>query len=218
MNAFLVIGMGRFGNSVAKELYKLRNDVLAVDLREAAVSEIANHVTNAVIGDAKDEAVLRSLGIPNFDCIIVAMAGALEDSILTTVLLKEMSAKFIVCKAQNERHAKILSMVGADKIISPESETGIRIAHSLSNPNFIDYLEISPEHGVLEIITPKQWADKTIAENNLRRKYGITIISIFNKETEEVNFSPDADTVLYKNNALTVIGAKQNLDKVDALL
>jgi len=143
MNSFLVIGMGRFGSSVAKELYKLNNDVLVLDAHEEHISDIANHVTNAVIGDSKDEGVLRSLGVPNFDCIIVAMAGALEDSILTAVMLKEMDAKYIVCKAQNDRHAKILTMVGADKIICPESDTGIRIAHSLSNPNFIDYLEAS---------------------------------------------------------------------------
>jgi len=217
MNAFLVIGMGRFGSSVAMELYKLKNEVLVLDEHEEHISDISGFVTNAIIGDSKDEGVLRSLGVPNFDCVIVAMAGALEDSILTTVLLKEMNAKYIVCKAQNDRHAKILTMVGADKVIRPESDTGIRIAHSLSNPNFIDYLEISPEHGVLEIITPMRWVGKSIEDNNLRKKYGITVISVMSKETGKVNFSPSADKVLYKNDVLTLIGSKQDLDRIDSL-
>lgn len=217
MNDFLIIGMGRFGSSVARELYKMKNDVLVIDEQEERISGIANHVTNAIVGDAKDEAVLRSLGIPNFNCVIVAIASAMEDSILTTMLLKEMRANYIVSKAQNERHAKILSMIGANKVILPESDMGIRIAHSLSNPNFIDYLEISPTHGVMEIAAPKQWVGRSIAENHLRRKQGVIIISILNKETGDTCFSPDADRVISKNDVLTLIGTNQDLEKVDAL-
>ena len=217
MNSFLVIGMGRFGSSVAKELYNLKNDVMVIDFNESNITNVINNTTNAIIGDAKDESVLRSLGVENFDCVIVAMANILEDSILTTVLLKELGAKYIVSKAKNNRHAKILSMVGADKVIRPESDTGIRIAHSLSNPNFIDYLEISPKYGVLEIITPKDWTGKSIIDINLRKRYSVTIISVLNKKTGEVSFSPDADMLLTEDHVLTVIGPKEGLDKIDAL-
>ena len=134
MKSFLVIGMGRFGSAVATELYSMRNEVLVVDEHEENITHIMNQVTQAVIGDAKDETVLRSLGVQNFDSVIVAIADKLEDSILITMMLKEMGVKYVVCKAQNELHAKILSQIGADKIVRPEYDMGKQLAYSLENP------------------------------------------------------------------------------------
>lgn len=212
MDSFLVIGAGRFGSSVAIELYKMKHEVLAIDKNEERITDIVDKVTNAIIGDVRDEAVLRSLGVQNFDCVIVAIASALESSILTTMMLKEMAAKFIVCKAQNERHANILYRIGADKVIRPELDMGKRVAFSLVHKNVIDFLEVSPEHSVMEIATPKQWIGKSILKNDLRRKYGITIIAIQNKSTGKVNFSPDAEAVLYEDDIVTIIGKKKSLE------
>ena len=217
MGSYLVIGMGRFGSSVATELFRMKHDVLVVDMREEKVSSLIHQVTDAVIGDAKDEAVLRSLDVYSFDAIIVTMASCIEDSVLTTIMLKEMGAKMLVCKAQNEWHAKILSQLGADRVINPESDMGKRLAHSLAQRNIMDYLEISPDFGVMEIVTPRQWVDKSISKNNLRRKYGITVMAIHNAQTDEVVFSPSADMVLCESDALTVIGSKQDLDTISAL-
>lgn len=217
MGSFLVIGIGRFGRSIATELYRMNHDVLVLDENEEGVAEIVTQVTNVIIGDAKDEAVIRSLGVHNFDCAVVAMAGDIEDSILTTMMLKEMGAKNIVCKAQNERHAKILTLIGADSIITPEHDMGIRTAHNLAHQNFIDYLEISPEYGVMEITTPEHWADKSIVKNNLRRKYGITVIAIRDAKTKIIKFSPNADIVLKKDDILTVLGSKQDLVDISKL-
>lgn len=217
MGSFLVIGMGRFGSAVATELYQMKHDVLIVDENEDNAANIVNQVTNTIIGDAKDEAVLRSLGIQNYDCVVVAIAGSIEDSILTTITLKEMGAKKIVCKARNERHAKILTELGADKIIHPEFDMGKRVAHSLARQNIVDYLEISPDYGVIELIVPSQWIDKSIMKNNLRKKYGITVIAIRSVRTKKVVFSPDADAMLHKGDILTVIGAKKYLDKISTL-
>ena len=217
MASFLVIGMGRFGRSIATELYQMKHDVLIIDEREENISDIVDQVTDAIIGDAKDEAVLRSLDIYSFDSVIVAMAGNIEDSVLTTIMLKEMGAKMLVCKARNEWHMKILTQIGADKVVRPEYDMGKRVAHSLAHRNTTDYLEISPEYGVIEIITPGQWVEKTISKNNLRRKYGITVMAIRDKATDNVMFSPNADVLLNEGDVLTVIGSKQDLDAISAL-
>ena len=217
MGAFLVIGMGRFGSSVATELYQMRHDVLVVDKYEEKVANIVNQVTNVIIGDTKDEAVLRSLDIPNFDCVIVAVANAIEDSVLTSTMLKEMGAKMIVSKAQNEWHAKILTQLGVDKVIRPEYDTGKRLAHSLVQKNIVDYLELSPEYSILELHTPAHWVNKTIGKNDLRKNYGITVIAIRSAKTDELNLSLTADTMLYERDILTVIGPRQQLDKISVL-
>ena len=217
MGSFLVIGMGRFGSSVATELYRMKHDVLVIDEREDKVSGLINNVTEAVIGDAKDEAVLRSLDVYSFDAIIITMASSIEDSILTTIMLKEMGAKMLVCKARNEWHAKVLAQIGADRVINPESDMGKRLANSLARRNIMDYLEISSDYGVLEITAPANWVNKSLSKNNLRRKYKITVMAIHIAQTDEVIFSPGADVVLREGDALTLIGAKQALDSVSAL-
>lgn len=130
MKSYLVIGMGRFGSAIATELYNMKREVMVIDEHEKDITPIMNKVTDAVVGDAKDEAVLRSLGIPNFDCVIVAIAQP-EDSILISMMLKEMGAKTMICKAQSELHAKILSLIGVDRIVRPEHDMGNQIAHSL---------------------------------------------------------------------------------------
>ena len=217
MGLFLVIGMGKFGSSLATELHRMKHEVLALDEHEDNVADIVNQVTDVVIGDAKDEAVLNSLNVYSYDCVIVAMAGAIEDSILTTMTLKELGAKSIICKAQNERHAKILSLIGVDKVINPEHDMGIRVAHSLVHKHITDFLEISPDYGIMEIITPQQWANKSIGKIDLRKKYGVTVIAIKNAGTDSVSFSPNPGTILGENDVLSVIGSKRELEIIGDL-
>ena len=219
MKSFLIIGMGRFGSSIAKELYRMKHDVLVVDSDEENITPYMEQVTNAIIGDTTDEAVLRSLGVQNFDCVVVGIGEAIENSIWTLMILKELDAKMIVCKARDERHAKILSQLGADRVIRPEYDMGLRIAHSLSlaKKNVIDFLEISPEYNVAEISIPIIWANKSLAKNELRKKYKITVICVRSRATGKINFSPNADTILYNGDVITVIGKKKDLDSVYAL-
>lgn len=214
MGSYLVIGMGRFGSAVATELYRLKNEVLAVEADEVNAAEYTDKVTDVVIGDAKDAGVLKSLDVQSFDSVIVAMAGDIEDSILTTLTLIDLGAKNIICKAQDARHARILALLGANKIIHPEHDMGIRLASSLSKENFIDYLEISPEYGVIDINAPEHWIGKSIAESNLRRKYGVTIIAIKSANTQKVKFSPSADTIIHHGDKLTIIGSRDELNAV----
>jgi trk system potassium uptake protein TrkA len=132
-------------------------------------------------------------------------------------MLKEMGAKMIVCKALNEWHAKILAQLGADKIIHPEADMGKRVAHSLVRKNIIDYLELSSDYSIMELLTPAHWVDKSIAHNDLRRKHGITIIAIRSPETGGIQFSFNADTVLREGDILTVIGSNKDLNTVGGL-
>ena len=130
--SYLVIGMGRFGTAIATELSSMKHEVMIIDEHEKNVTSVMENVTDSIIGDAKDEAVLRSLGIQNFDCVIIAIARQ-EDSILINMMVKEMGAKSIISKAQNELHAKILSLIGVDRIVRPEYEMGRQIAHSIED-------------------------------------------------------------------------------------
>ena len=214
MGSFLIIGMGRFGSSVALELSRMKHEVLAVDEFEENIADIANRLTNVIIGDAKDEAVLRSLGVQNFDCVVVATAGNIEDSILITMMLRELGAKEIVCNAQNERHAKILTLLGANRVIRPEFDMGRRVAYSLGHYNLIDYLEISPEYGIMEMSTPEHWADKSLGKNNLRMKYGVTVIAIRDAATKSINSKPNANTVLSRGDIITVFGSNADLEAI----
>jgi trk system potassium uptake protein TrkA len=217
MGSFLVIGMGRFGSSIAIELSRMKHEVLAVDEFEENIAEVSNQVTDVIIGDAKDETVLRSLGVQNFDCVVVATAGNIEDSILITMMLKESGVNEIICNAQNERHAKILSLLGANRVIRPEYDMGKRVAHSLGHRNLIDYLEISPDYGIIEMLTPLHWAGKSIKKNNLRIKYGVSIVAIRSAATKQMNFSPNADTMLDQGDTLTVLGSNKDLDAVSEI-
>jgi len=217
MGSYLVIGAGSFGSSVATELYKMKHDVLVIEEKENNVAGIVDQVTEVVIGDAKEETVLRSLDIYSFDCVIIAISGSIEDSIVPTIMLKDMGAKMIVCKAQNEWHAKVLTQLGADKIVRPESDMGKRVAHSLARRNIIDSLVLSPDHSIIEITTPKQWVGKSLAHNNLRRKHEITIIAIRSAENDKMAFHINADTVLQEGDVLTVIGTNKDLDTISAL-
>lgn len=145
MKSFAVIGLGRFGMSVAKTLAAMGCEILAIDSDEHKVQEIAAKVTHAVQADAKDEDVLRALGVQNADVVIVATTQDIQTSILVTVMIKEMGVKTVVVKAKNELHGRVLQKIGADKIVYPERDMGIRVAHNLVSKSIIDYIELSPE-------------------------------------------------------------------------
>ncbi|MBZ4645041.1 MAG: trk/ktr system potassium uptake protein [Petroclostridium sp.] len=213
MSSFVVIGIGRFGRSVAKTLYELGNEVLAIDENEEIIQDISEYVTHAVAGDVTDENVLKSLGIRNFDVAVVAIGGNMESSILVTVLLKEMGVKYILAKAQSELHAKVLSRVGADRVIFPERDMGVRVAHNLVSTNILDYIELSPDYSIMEITAPEHWEGKTLKELNVRVRYGINIMAI--KNGTEINISPKADDVIRQDDVLVVIGSNDDLNKLD---
>ncbi|MBU8906319.1 potassium channel family protein [Desertibacillus haloalkaliphilus] len=210
---FAVIGLGRFGSSVCMELYELGHEVLAIDVLEEKVNEMSKYSTHAVIADAVDEKALVSFGIRNFDHIIVAIGDDIQSSILCTLLLKEMGIKNIWVKAQNTYHHKVLDKIGADRIIHPEKDMGIRIAQHLASEKIIDYIELSEEYSIVELIATKKVANKTLIELDVRAKFGCTILAI--KRGENVNISPFPDDNIAENDVLIVIGHKIDLKRFE---
>lgn len=210
MKSFMVIGLGKFGISVAKALFSLGHDVLAIDNHEEIVQELSDSVTHVIHADVTNEEVFKSLGVSNFDAAIVSIGDNIESSILATVLLKESGAKYILAKAQSELHARVLYKVGADKVVFVERDMGIRIAHNLISDNVEDIMEISSTFSVVELKPPKSWTGKSLKELDIRATHGINIIAI--KKQDAVDASPGPDTVIGENDILVAFGKSKDLN------
>lgn len=209
---FVVFGLGKFGLSVAKALADNGCQVMAVDSEQSKVEEIAETVTYAVCTDVTDTDAIHSLGIRNFDGAIVAIGENLEASVLVTIIAKEMGIPFVMAKAQTELQAKVLKKVGADKIVFPEKETGIRIANNLMSDNFFDAIELSTKYSMMDLDVPAEWVGKTLRELNLRASKKINVIGI--KKEEEFEITPDPDMPLTEDDVLVIIGRNQTLSKL----
>ena len=210
---FVIIGLGRFGSSVAKTLYALGHDVLAIDSNEDLVQEISDSVTHAVQMDATDENALRTLGLRNFDVAVVTIGANIQASVMATLLGKDMGIKYIIAKGNSDLHAKVLYKIGADRVILPEKDMGVRVAHNLVSSSILDYIELSPDYSIIEIESPKEWYGKSMKELSLRSKYGINVMAI--KRNNEVNISPDADDVINKDDIVVAIGSAEDLTKLE---
>jgi trk system potassium uptake protein TrkA len=209
---YVVIGLGSFGVSIATTLSALGNDVLAIDSSEEKIQEISNSVTHAVQADATDKEALKSLGIRNFDTAIIGMGNDIQSSIMISMLVRELGVRYIIAKAVNELHAKVLYKLGVDRVVFPERDMGVRVAHNLMSSNILDYIEISPDYDLAEIRVASEWKGKTLRELNLRVKHGINIMAI--KRGSEVNISPMADDFIETDDILVVIGEKNKLNKI----
>lgn len=214
MKQYLIIGCGRFGESVAKTLIGLGNNVLVVDSNEKVIQNISNDVTHAVIASGTDEISLKSIGISNFDVGIVAIGTDIEASTLATLILKEAGIKYIVAKANSQIHAKLLYKLGADRVVFPEQEMGKRVANNLIANNLLDYIELSSEYNIMEISILDSWKNKSIKTLDMRAKYGINIMAI--KNLEDINIAPGPDYIIKEKDILVVIGHKDQLNKIKA--
>ncbi|MCY6370554.1 potassium channel family protein [Clostridium ganghwense] len=210
---FVVIGLGRFGSSIAKTLYSLGNDVLAIDADEDIIQNIADSVTHAVQADATDENSLRTLGISNFDVAVITIGSNVQASIMTALLAKELGVNYIITKAHNELHAKVLKKVGVERVIFPERDMGVRVAHNLVSSNILDYIELSSDYSIAEIASPVEWHGKTLKELNMRSKYGINVMAL--KRDNDVNISPSADDIIKPGDVIVAIGGIEELNKLE---
>ena len=211
MKQIAVIGLGRFGTSLATSLAEMGNEVLGMDMDEDRVSEVTEVLTHTIQADATDPHVLRELGVNNFDVIVVSI-GELERSIIVTMMLKELGAENVVCKAASTMHANILRRLGADKVVFPEWDMGIRLAHSIADHNIVDYVDISEEFSMMEVVVPKEWRDKTLEELNIRAKYRMNIAAI--RREKDVIIAPHGSDVLQEGDIAVIIGARDDLIKL----
>lgn len=215
MKTFLVIGLGRFGTSVAKCLHELGNEVMVIDENAEQVQRISDLVTYAVVADARDEEVLESLGARNYDCAIIAIGDNLAASILITLNLKSLGVPQIICKAKDEQQKRALEKIGADRIVIPEREMGLKLAQSLTSASVLDYIELSSKCGIIEVKTPASWVGKDLRSINVRVKYGVNVIALRKNEEIVVSFSPDY--ALQKDDVLVIIGTNEQLTDVEKL-
>lgn len=211
---FAVIGLGRFGKSLAKTLSTLGHDVLAVDCHESRVQSVVNDVTHAVQADAREEDTLKAVGIRNFDVAIVAIGNDIEANILITVMLKDLGIKCVISKAQNPLHGRVLERIGADKVIYPEKDMGIRLAHSLVTSSIMDYIELSSDYSIVEIVTPNSFVGKTIGGLNLRAKFGISVLAV--KRGKSIIVAPGAEAVIKEKDNLVILSKNEALSKLPA--
>ena len=215
MKFYVVIGLGRFGSALARQLCKLGAEVLALDVKGDLVQQVANDVTHAVVGDAQDKEVLRALGVRNMDCAVIAIGDNLAASVLITMNLKELGVPYIVCKAHDETHRKVLEKLGANRVIIPEYEYAQRLARTLNSHNVLDYIELSEDYGILEVPAPKSWIGKCINELNVRAKLGVNIIAVENGD--KTNVSPAADYRIQEGDVMVVLGDSYALSRVQKL-
>ncbi|MGD8978943.1 MAG: TrkA family potassium uptake protein [candidate division WOR-3 bacterium] len=228
MRQFVVIGLGRFGSSIARALSAMDFEVLAIDKDEPLVKAMEGVVSQAVVMDATDEKSLRELGVQDFDTAVVSMGETIEDSIMITLTLKELGVKQVIVKAQNDLHSRILKKVGADRITLPEREMAEKLAQSLASPKIFDFIEVSDTHGIVEMVVPKKFANKTLTELSLRDKYRVSAIAIKRKLPyskpdgttdfrEEVIIGPGGTDEIISGDVLILLGSYEDLEKIKKL-
>ena len=211
---YLVLGLGRFGTSLAKTLAELGQEVMAVDEDESLVNAIAPYVTQAMQLDATDETALQTLGISNFDAAIVSIGQNTRDSILVCVLLKELGVPYLIAKANDELHAKVLRKIGVDRVVFPERDMGARLARAILAPNVLDLMNLSDDYQIVEIRVPSRWVDNSIIGVNVRRHYGVNILAIHRRGQFLV--APAPDMLFEAEDTLLVMGRKDDLKRLEA--
>lgn len=210
---YAVFGLGRYGSAVAKELVQNGKEVLAVDTDLKIVNDAAAYLPVCKCADVTDAEVISRLGIGTIDTVIICMAGNLEASVMAVTLCKEAGVKTVIAKCANEMQQKILRRVGADQVVFPENESGIRLAKNLVSSGFIDMISLSKDVAIVEIDVKPEWVGKNLIELNLRKKYGFNIIAIKKGETVSVDINPER--ILESNTSLIIIVNTAKLDKLN---
>ena len=208
----VVIGLGRFGSSVARELERLGHQVLAIDRSEQRINDIASDVTHALQLDAAEEDALRSAGAADFNTAIVAISSDAEPSIFATMVLKRLGVRNVIAKAGSVLHGEILARIGADRVVFPERETGLRLAHSFNVPNVIDYLDVAPSFGIEKIRPPESFVGKSLGELDLKARMGLTPIAL--RRGKQVLVNPAREERIADGDELILIGQDENLEQL----
>lgn len=216
MKTFVVIGLGRFGSAVATELCSLGHEVLALDIDPEKVQKLADQVTHAVVGDARDSDVLRALGVRNYDCAIVASGSDVGNSTLITLNLKEAGVRQVICKAQSHVHRKVLEKIGADRVVFPEHEMGLKLAQGLSSVNVINFIELSDDFGIVELAAPRNWQGKSLRELDVRVRYHVNVIALRDSQGH-LDVAPGGEHMIGKDSTLVVVGRTEYINRLHEL-
>jgi len=214
MKRVVVIGLGIFGFNIAKDLYENGIEVIAIDKNKEIIQKIKDFSTKAILADGTDKEVIESIGIQEDDIVIISFGEDLAASTLITLHLKEMKIKNIIVKAPNEDHKRVLEKVGATQVIIPEREMADKVAKSLISPNVLDYIPLSEDYTISEIVPPASFMGKTIGELHLRTKYHVEVIAIREMLPDRVTMVPRADFVIKDSDVLVVIGKEEDIQKI----
>jgi len=218
MKTFVVIGLGRFGEAVARKLCELGHEVLVIDESESKIERISEFVTHAVIADAKDDRTLKSLGIRNYDCAILAIGQVIADSVLITMALKEMGIREVICKAMNVQHKKILLKIGADRVIIPEHEAGTKLAIQIAGLNLLEFLELGTHFGLSEMNVPSKWVSRSLMELDLRNRYYVTVVAVKKSgDEDEVIMAPGASYRFEQGDLVVLIGKNEDINTLSRM-
>ncbi|HEY0827178.1 MAG TPA: TrkA family potassium uptake protein [Bacilli bacterium] len=209
-NQYVIIGLGRFGSSLARELVKLGYDVLGIDKDEQIVHSMRDVLTHGVAADSTDEDVMRSLGIRNFDCAVVAIGADIQANIMSAILLKEIGVKMVVGKALTELHGRVLQRIGVDRVIHPERDMAVRVAHQLVTPSLLDYIELSKDYTIAELVVPARLEGTKLKDLDPRSRYGCSIVAI--NKNHGIIIAPNAEDVLNEEDIMVIIGTNAQVE------
>lgn len=212
---YAVLGLGRFGKTVALTLAEAGFQVMAVDIKEEAVQDVAEHVTYAVRGDVTEPDMVRSLGLGNLDGVVIAIANNLEASVMATLLAKESGASYVIVKGDNEIHKKILQKMGADKVVIPEQEMGINVARNMVLGRFTDLIELSADVSLVEMSMPASWVGKDLVELDLRGQYGVNVVAI--KSATGTDVTPSPTKPMERNQSILISGRNEDIQKLSRI-
>ena len=208
---FAVLGLGKFGTVITKALYNYGYEVLAIDIDEEKVNEVANYCTHSLVADVSEENTLRTVAIENFDTVVIAIGNNMQASIITALICKELGVKNIIAKAHNEKHGKVLNKIGVNQVIYPEAAMAVKVATTLINPNIQNHMEIVAGYSIAEIRIPDKWINKNLGELALRSEYAVNVLIII-RANDEVITAPTGDTTLKEDDIIVVGGSNQDIE------
>lgn len=211
--SFCIIGLGHFGQTLAVNLARTNHQVLVIDTDDNVVNAMSDIVTNAVVGDPTNEAVLRAAGVRDYDCAVIATADSINDNILVTLNLKELGVQQIVVRASSDQHRRVLEKIGADMVVFPEQDMGEKLVGILDRNNVLEYIEFSDKHSIVEVAVPEKWVGKSLAELDVRRHLGVTVLAVSDPETG-MNISPDPLRAFTGNETVALLGENTAIDKI----
>ena len=211
--SFCIIGLGRFGQTLAENLARTDHQVLVIDEDGEIVNAMSDIVTNAVVGDPTNEQVLRAAGVSDYDCAVVASADNINDSILVTLILKEIGVKQVVSRASSAQHRRVLEKIGADMVVFPEQDMGEKLVGILDRNNVLEYIEFSDTHSIVEIAVPDSWIGKTLSELDVRKRIGVTVLAV-SDPVSGMNISPDPYKPFTENETVALLGENTAIDRI----